>query len=46
VADGGSLYGILGAYLAVPITAVAFAVAAAFADEQGVPAPEGAARAP
>jgi predicted PurR-regulated permease PerM len=46
VAAGGSLYGILGAYLAVPITAVAFAIAAAFADEQAAPVPEGAARAP
>jgi predicted PurR-regulated permease PerM len=41
VAAGGSLYGILGAYLAVPITAVAFAIAAAFAEEQAVPAPAG-----
>ena len=34
VAAGGSLYGILGAYLAVPVTAVAFAVAASIADER------------
>jgi putative heme transporter len=37
VAAGGSLYGILGAYLAVPVTAVAFAVIAALAADEGVP---------
>jgi predicted PurR-regulated permease PerM len=38
VAAGGSLFGILGAYLAVPVTAVAFAVAAGVrADEEAVP---------
>ena len=46
VAAGGSLFGILGAYLAVPMTAVAFAVAAALrADEAlpeaGLPPPDG-----
>jgi putative heme transporter len=45
VAAGGSLFGILGAYLAVPVTAVAYAVAAALADEAGpeaaVPPPDG-----
>jgi putative heme transporter len=34
VATGGSLFGILGAYLAVPITAVAFAVLSALRAEQ------------
>ena len=37
VAAGGSLYGILGAYLAVPVTAVAFAVIGALAADEGVP---------
>ena len=37
VAAGGSLYGILGAYLAVPVTAVAFAVVGALAADEGVP---------
>jgi putative heme transporter len=40
VAAGGSLYGILGAYLAVPVTAVAFAVAAALQAEEAVPEAE------
>jgi predicted PurR-regulated permease PerM len=40
VAAGGSLYGILGAYLAVPVTAVAFAVAAALHAEEAVPEAE------
>jgi predicted PurR-regulated permease PerM len=40
VAAGGSLYGILGAYLAVPVTAVAFAVAAALQAERAVPEAE------
>jgi predicted PurR-regulated permease PerM len=40
VAAGGSLYGILGAYLAVPVTAVAFAVAAALHAEEVVPEAE------
>jgi putative heme transporter len=35
VAAGGSLFGILGAYLAVPVTAVAYAVAASLATETG-----------
>jgi putative heme transporter len=40
VAAGGSLFGILGAYLAVPVTAVAFAVVAALrADEADPEAP-------
>jgi predicted PurR-regulated permease PerM len=40
VAAGGSLFGILGAYLAVPVTAVAFAVTAALhADEAAPEAP-------
>jgi putative heme transporter len=39
VAAGGSLFGILGAYLAVPVTAVAFAVATAL-DEEVVKAPD------
>jgi putative heme transporter len=39
VAAGGSLFGILGAYLAVPVTAVAFAVATAL-DEEVVQAPD------
>jgi putative heme transporter len=37
VAAGGSLFGILGAYLAVPMTAVAFAVLAAWRADEGVP---------
>jgi predicted PurR-regulated permease PerM len=37
VAAGGSLFGILGAYLAVPMTAVAFAVASAVRAEEAVP---------
>ena len=37
VAAGGSLFGILGAYLAVPVTAVAFAVAAALRAEEARP---------
>ena len=37
VAAGGSLYGILGAYLAVPVTAVVFAVATALREELDVP---------
>ena len=46
VAAGGSLFGILGAYLAVPVTAVAFAVAAALRAEAAVleaeaPPPDG-----
>jgi putative heme transporter len=40
VAAGGSLYGIFGAYLAVPVTAVAFAVAAALQAEEAVPEAE------
>jgi putative heme transporter len=36
VAAGGSLFGILGAYLAVPVTAVAFAVFAALREEAAV----------
>jgi putative heme transporter len=36
VAAGGSLFGILGAYLAVPVTAVAFAVFAALREETAV----------
>jgi predicted PurR-regulated permease PerM len=40
VAAGGSLFGILGAYLAVPVTAVAFAVAAALRAETAVLEPE------
>jgi putative heme transporter len=40
VAAGGSLYGILGAYLAVPVTAVAFAVAAALRADKAVPEAE------
>jgi putative heme transporter len=35
VAAGASLFGILGAYLAVPVTAVAFAVAASLRSEPG-----------
>ena len=46
VAAGGSLFGILGAYLAVPVTAVAFAVAAALRAEEAaaeaeLPPPDG-----
>jgi putative heme transporter len=46
VAAGGSLFGILGAYLAVPVTAVAFAVAAALHAEEAAaevesPPPDG-----
>ncbi|HKH31519.1 MAG TPA: AI-2E family transporter, partial [Gaiellaceae bacterium] len=46
VAAGGSLFGILGAYLAVPVTAVAFAVVAALRVEAAVldaeaPPPDG-----
>jgi putative heme transporter len=37
VAAGGSLFGILGAYLAVPVTAVAFAVTAALQADKAVP---------
>jgi predicted PurR-regulated permease PerM len=37
VAAGGSLFGILGAYLAVPMTAVAFAVLAALRAEEARP---------
>ena len=37
VAAGGSLFGILGAYLAVPVTAVAFAVVAALRADEAVP---------
>jgi putative heme transporter len=40
VAAGGSLFGILGAYLAVPITAVAFAVFAALRADVAVPEAE------
>jgi predicted PurR-regulated permease PerM len=40
VAAGGSLFGILGAYLAVPVTAVAFAVFAALRAEAAVPEAE------
>ena len=36
VAAGASLFGILGAYLAVPVTAVGFAAASAFADDDGL----------
>jgi putative heme transporter len=53
VAAGGSLFGILGAYLAVPVTAVAFAVATALEADEAVseaelsppdsPAPDGSA---
>jgi predicted PurR-regulated permease PerM len=48
VAAGGSLFGILGAYLAVPVTAVVFAMVASLeadvpAPVAGEPAPEGAA---
>ena len=39
VAAGGSLFGILGAYLAVPMTAVAFAVLAALQEEAHPEAP-------
>lgn len=46
VAAGGSLFGILGAYLAVPVTAVAFAIAATLraeeaASEAELPPPDG-----
>ena len=50
VAAGGSLFGILGAYLAVPLTAVAFAVTASLATEpdpeplEAEPAQRGAVR--
>lgn len=37
VAAGGSLFGILGAYLAVPVTAVTFAVLAAWQADEAVP---------
>ena len=37
VAAGGSLFGILGAYLAVPVTAVAFAVLEALRADEAVP---------
>jgi putative heme transporter len=37
VAAGGSLFGILGAYLAVPMTAVAFAIAAALQADEAAP---------
>ena len=37
VAAGGSLFGILGAYLAVPVTAVAFTVAASLRAGEAVP---------
>lgn len=37
VAAGGSLFGILGAYLAVPVTAVAFAVLEAVRADEAVP---------
>jgi len=40
VAAGGSLFGILGAYLAVPVTAVAFAVAAALRADEAAPEAE------
>jgi putative heme transporter len=40
VAAGGSLFGILGAYLAVPVTAVAFAAAAALRAEETAPGAE------
>jgi putative heme transporter len=40
VAAGGSLFGILGAYLAVPVTAVAFAVAADLQMDVAVPEAE------
>jgi putative heme transporter len=40
VAAGASLFGILGAYLAVPVTAVAFAVAAALRADEAVPEAE------
>jgi predicted PurR-regulated permease PerM len=40
VAAGGSLFGILGAYLAVPVTAVGFAVVAALRAEEAVPEAE------
>ena len=38
VAAGGALYGIIGAYLAVPVTAVAFAVFAALRAERAAAA--------
>ena len=40
VAAGGSLFGILGAYLAVPVTAVAFAVTAALSADEAAPEAE------
>ena len=41
VAAGGSLFGILGAYLAVPVTAVVFTVLASLdAERRGPPMPE------
>jgi putative heme transporter len=40
VAAGGSLFGILGAYLAVPVTAVCFAVLASLAAPEAVPEAE------
>jgi predicted PurR-regulated permease PerM len=48
VAAGGSLYGILGAYLAVPVTAVAFAVLEALAADEpaGEAVPEVVSRLP
>ena len=38
VAAGASLFGIVGAYLAVPVTAVAFAVVASFRADWSAPA--------
>ena len=38
VAAGASLFGIVGAYLAVPVTAVAFAVVASFRASSSAPA--------
>lgn len=40
VAAGGSLYGIVGAYLAVPVTAVVFTAVRSLAEERVVAAPE------
>jgi predicted PurR-regulated permease PerM len=45
VAAGGSLFGIPGAYLAVPVTAVVVAVYGALSSEAGEPEPHGSGRA-